>query len=144
MKGVVKGVVIVDAAGEVKEAGRAGTEGGVVEEDDPVLVEVEVVLSTVGAGEEVLAAGTDVDAAAAAAMVPLRSHGFGGEPIDQIRPVVDITEEDQVCESGSGRSEKICKGASYEILVVVRERELEMKSRVPPRDPRGYFEELKS
>ncbi len=119
MKGVVKGVVIVDAAGEVKEAGRAGTEG-------------------------VLAAGTDVDAAAAAAMVPLRSHGFGGEPIDQIRPVVDITEEDQVCESGSGRSEKICKGASYEILVVVRERELEMKSRVPPRDPRGYFEELKS
>jgi hypothetical protein len=54
-----------------------------VEEGDPVLVDAEVVL---GAVEEVLGAGTDVDAAAAAAaaMEPLRSHGFGGEPIAQI------------------------------------------------------------
>ena len=76
-KGDAKGDVIVGAAGEVKEAGRAGTEGGVVEEEGPV---VEVF----GAGEEVLGAGADVDAAAAAAMVPLSSHGFGGEPIVRI------------------------------------------------------------
>jgi hypothetical protein len=86
VKGDAKGVVIVDAAvGEVKDGGRGGTEGGAVVEDDPVPVFVEagVVLGAVvvGAGEEVLGAGTDVDAAAAAAMVPLRSHGFGGEPI---------------------------------------------------------------
>ena len=73
----------MDAAGDAKEAGRAGTEGGVVEEEDTVFVDVEVVLGAVGAGE-VLAAGADVDAAAAAAMVPLRSQGFGGEPIVQI------------------------------------------------------------
>ena len=77
VKGDVKGVVIVDAAvGEVKDGGRGGTEGGVVVEDGPVFA-----VAVVGTGEEVLAAGTDVDAAAAAAMVPLRSHGFGGEPI---------------------------------------------------------------
>ena len=85
VKGDVKGVVIVDAVGEVKDGGRAGTEGVVVVEDGPVpvFVEAEVLLTgaVVGAGEKVLAAGTDVDAAAAAAMVPLRSHGFGGEPI---------------------------------------------------------------
>lgn len=85
VKGDVKGVVIVDAAvGEVKDGGRGGTEGGAVVEDDPVpvFVEAEVVLgAVVGTGEEVLAAGTDVDAAAAAVMAPLRSHGFGGEPI---------------------------------------------------------------
>ena len=82
VKGDVKGVA---AAGEVKDAGRAGTEGGVVEEEEkPVLVDAEVVLGAVGVGEEVLGAGIDVDAAAAAAMVPLRSHGFGGEPIGQI------------------------------------------------------------
>jgi hypothetical protein len=87
VKGDAKGVVIVDAAvGEAKDGGRGGTEGGaVVVEDDPVPVFVEagVVLgaAVVGAGEEVLGAGTDVDAAAGAAMVPLRSHGFGGEPI---------------------------------------------------------------
>ena len=73
----------MDAAGDAKEAGRAGTEGGVVEEEDTVFVDVEVVLGAVGAGE-VLAAGADVDAAAAAAMVPLRSQGFGGEPIVRI------------------------------------------------------------
>jgi hypothetical protein len=73
----------VDAAGDAKEAGRAGTEGG-VEEEDTVFEDVEVVLGAVGAGEEVLAAGADVDAAAAAAMVPLRSQGFGGEPIVRI------------------------------------------------------------
>jgi hypothetical protein len=87
---VVKGVVIVDAdaVGEVKDGGRAGTEGGVGEDDDnpvPVfVVDAEVVLrAVVGVGEEVLGAGTDVDAAAG--MVPLRSHGFGGEPIGSNR-----------------------------------------------------------
>ena len=64
----------------MKDAGRAGTEGR--EEEEPVFVDAKVVLEAVGAGEEVLgAAGIDVEAAAAAAMVPLRSHGFGGEPI---------------------------------------------------------------
>jgi len=81
---VVKGVVIVvdaDAVGEVKDGGRAGTEGGVGEDDDnpvPVFVDAEVMLGAV-------VAGTDVDAAAAAGMVPLRSHGFGGEPIGSNR-----------------------------------------------------------
>jgi hypothetical protein len=38
-----------------------------------------------GAGVEVTAAGVgEVDVAAAAAMVPLRSHDFGGEVIDKI------------------------------------------------------------
>jgi hypothetical protein len=83
-KGDAKGDVIVDAAGEAKEAGRAGTVGGVVDEEDTVFVDVEVVLGAAGAGKEVLTAGEDVDAAAAAAMVPLRSQGFGGEPIVQI------------------------------------------------------------
>ena len=78
-KGEAKGEVIVDAVGEVKEAGRAGTEGAVVEGEGPV---VDVVVF--GAGEDVLGAGADVDATAAAAMVPLRSHGFGGEPIVRI------------------------------------------------------------
>jgi hypothetical protein len=86
----VNGIVgVVDAVGVVKDGGRAGTEGGdVVEDDDdddgpvPVFAEAEVVLGVlVGAGEEVLGAGTDVDAAAAAPMVPLRSQGFGGDPI---------------------------------------------------------------
>jgi hypothetical protein len=91
-KGDVNGVVsVVDAVGVAKDGGRAGTEGGEVVEDDdnddadglvPVFVDAEVVLGVlVGAGEEVLGAGTDVDAAAAAAMVPLRSQGFGGDPI---------------------------------------------------------------
>ena len=106
MKGDVKGVVvIVDAAdvGEVKDGGRAGTEGGVVVEDDPVpvFVEAEVVLgAVVGTGEVVLAAGTDVDAAAAAAMVPLRSHGFGGEPI-----VLNGTEVESAGTVGAGAEE---------------------------------------
>ena len=83
VNGDVNGVVvIVDARGEVNDGGRAGTEGGAVEEGDPV-VNAEVV-GAVGVGDEVLGAGTDVDAAAATAMVPLRSHGFGGEPIVQI------------------------------------------------------------
>jgi hypothetical protein len=83
---VVNGeVIVVDAVGEVNDGGRAGTEGGVVEEGDAgVLVVLVLVLRAVGAGGEVLGAGTDVDAAAAAAMVLLRSHGFGGEPIVQI------------------------------------------------------------
>ena len=84
MKGDVNGLVIVDAAGEVNDGGRAGTEGGVVEEGNPVFVGAEVVVVLGAIGEEVLGAGTDVDAADAAAMVPLRSHGFGGEPIVQI------------------------------------------------------------
>jgi hypothetical protein len=91
----VNGVVIVDAAaavGEVKDGGRAGTEGGVVVGDGPVPVFVEAGVAlgaVVGIGEVVLAAGTDVDAAAAAAMVPLRSHGFGGEPIVSNRTEVE-------------------------------------------------------
>ena len=103
VKGEAKGVVIVDAAvGEVNDGGRAGTEGGVGVEDDPVpvFVEAEVVFGVVvGAGEEVLAAGTEVDAAAAAAMVPLRSHGFGGEPIVSNRTDVESAgaEETKVC-----------------------------------------------
>ena len=84
MNGVV---AIVDAEGEVNKGGRAGTEGGAVEEGDPV-VNAEVV-GAVGVGDEVLGAGTDVDAAAAA-MVPLRSHGFGGEPIAQIRRTLTL------------------------------------------------------
>jgi hypothetical protein len=56
-----------------------------MEDEDTAFVGVEVVLGAAGASEEVLAAGADVDAAAAAAMVPLRSHGFGGEPIVQNR-----------------------------------------------------------
>ena len=95
MKGDVNGVVaIVDAEGEVNNGGRAGTEGGVVKEGDPVFIDAEVevvVLGAVGTGEEVLGAGTDVDAAAAAAMVPLRSHGFGGEAITQIRWTLTLT-----------------------------------------------------
>ena len=65
-------------------------------EGDPVLVDAEVevvvVLGAVGASKEVLGARTEVDAAAAAAaaMVPLRSHGFGGEPIAQIRRTLTL------------------------------------------------------
>jgi len=102
LKGDVKGVVIEDAAvGEVKDAGRGGTEGGVVEGDDPVpaFVETVVVLAAVSAGKEVLATGTEVDAAAAAAMVPLRSHGFGGEPI--------VSNQTDV-ESASAEETKVC------------------------------------
>lgn len=100
---VVNGVVIVDAVGDVKDAGRAGTEGGVVVEDDPVPVFVVVVLGPVGAGagEDVLAVGTDVDAAAAAAIVPLRSHGFGGEPIVANR-------RGRCVESAGGRGNQVC------------------------------------
>ena len=46
-------------------------------------MDAEVVLGAVGAGEEVLGAGIEIDAAAAAVILPLRSHGFG-EPISQI------------------------------------------------------------
>jgi hypothetical protein len=60
----VKGVV-----GDVKEAGRAGTVGGVVVE----------ALGTVGTEVEDVV-GT-VEGEATAAIEPLRSHGFGGEPI---------------------------------------------------------------
>jgi hypothetical protein len=88
VNGDAKGVV-VDAVGEVKEAGLGGTEGGVVgeEEVDPALADEEVEAGAAGddAGDEVTAAGAgDVDAAAVVAMAPLRSHGFGGEAIVQI------------------------------------------------------------
>ena len=80
----------MDAAGDVKEAGRAGTEGGVVvvvtaAVEGPVVADVEVgAVGAPAADEEVPAARAgDVDAAAAA-IVPLRSQGFGGEPIVQI------------------------------------------------------------
>jgi hypothetical protein len=87
VNGDAKGVV-VDAVGEVKEAGLGGTEGGVVEEEvNPALADGEVEAGAAGddAGDEVTAAGAgDVDAAAVVAMAPLRSHGFGGEAIVQI------------------------------------------------------------
>jgi hypothetical protein len=74
----------VDAVGEAKEAGRAGTVGGAVLEDD-VGPALEAGGAGAGAGVEVTAAGVrEVDVIAAAAMVPLRSHGFGGEAIVQI------------------------------------------------------------
>jgi hypothetical protein len=82
-KGEVKGVdpvAVVEVVGDVKEAGRAGTVGGAVVEvavvaEVPAGVAVDVVEATAaGAG--------DVDAAAAA-IVLLRSQGFGGEPIAQ-------------------------------------------------------------
>jgi len=89
-KGEENGVV-VDAVGDVKEAGRGGTVGGVEEEVDPALAEIEVEVGRAGADEEGPGAGAgDVDAAdaavpAAAAIVPLRSHGFGGEAIVRVR-----------------------------------------------------------
>ena len=86
----MNGAVVI--VGEVNDGGRDGTEGGVVDEgDDPVLADAGVVLgAVVGGGEEVLGGGTDVDADAAAAMVPLRSHGFGGEPIVQIGRMLSL------------------------------------------------------
>jgi hypothetical protein len=72
-----------------KEAGRAGTEGGLEAEDDvePALADVDVEAggASAGAGVEVTVAGVgDIDVVAVAAMVLLRSHGFGGEAIVQI------------------------------------------------------------
>jgi hypothetical protein len=82
--GEEKGVV-VDVVGNAKEEGRAGTEGRVVLEDD-VEPALEAGRAGAGVGVEVTAAGVGgVDVVAvAAAMVPLRSHGFGGEAIVQI------------------------------------------------------------
>jgi hypothetical protein len=85
--GEAKGLaaVVVDVVGVENEAGRAGTEGGVVVDTALADGAVEVGTADVGAGLEVTVAGAgDVDAAAVAAMVPLRSHGFGGEAIAQI------------------------------------------------------------
>jgi hypothetical protein len=93
--------VVVDAVGEAKEAGRAGTEGGVVPEDD-----VDPAGGAgAGAGVEVTAGGVgDVDGvAAAAAMVPLRSHGFGGEAIVQIGG----SRVHRNCQTESGFSDKM-------------------------------------
>lgn len=76
---------MVDAVGEVKEAGLAGTEGGAVVggEVEPALADGDG--TGPDAGEEVMAAGAgDVDAAAVAAMAPPLSQGFGGEGIFQI------------------------------------------------------------
>ena len=61
VKGDVNGVVVIvdDAKGEVKDTGPAGIEGGVLLEEDAVLV---FALGEVdGAGEDVLVAGADVD-----------------------------------------------------------------------------------
>ena len=66
-KGEPNGEAVEAVTGDVKEAGRAGTEGGVVVEVVGVLVDAETV-------------GT-VEGEATAAIEPLRSHGFGGEPI---------------------------------------------------------------
>jgi hypothetical protein len=78
VNGEAKGfVVVVVVVGDVKEAGRGGTVGGVV-------VEVVAVAGWLtGVGVDVTGAG-EVDAVAAA-MVPLRSQGFGGEPMAQTR-----------------------------------------------------------
>lgn len=57
----MNGEAVEGVVGDAKEAGRAGTEGGVVIEALGVLV--------------------GMAGAATAAIVPLRSHGFGGEPI---------------------------------------------------------------
>jgi hypothetical protein len=65
----VNGEGVEGVAGDVKEAGRAGTEGGVV---------VEALGVVVGTAED--GVGT-VEGEATAAIEPLRSHGFGGEPI---------------------------------------------------------------
>lgn len=69
-KGEPNGEAVEAVAGDVKEAGRAGTEGGVVVEVVGVLVDAE----TVGTVER-------DEGEATAAIEPLRSHGFGGEPI---------------------------------------------------------------
>lgn len=72
--------VAAEVVGDVKEAGRAGTVGGAVVE---VVAVAEVPAGVAVDVDEATAAGAgDVDAAAAA-MVPLRSQGFGGEPIAQ-------------------------------------------------------------
>ena len=53
--------------------------------EDDVGAAFEAGAASAGAGIEVTVAGVgDVEAAAVAAMVPLRSHGFGGEAIVQI------------------------------------------------------------
>jgi hypothetical protein len=75
-------VVLEDGVEPALEAGRAGA----------------------GVGVEVTAAGLgDVDAAAAA-MVPLRSHGFGGEAIVQIGGVERVHRKHQ---TESGISDKM-------------------------------------
>ena len=52
---------------------------------DPVLTHGAVEVGGAGAGEEVMAAGEKgIDVAPVAAMTPLHSQGFGGEPIIQI------------------------------------------------------------
>jgi hypothetical protein len=89
LNGEAKGAAVDAVVGEVKEAGLAGTEGGavVVDEVEPALADGEVEAGTAGpdAGKEAMAAGAgDVDAVAVAAIVPPRSHGFGGEVIFQI------------------------------------------------------------
>lgn len=78
LNGEAKGAV-ADAVGDVKEAGLAGTVGGAVEVE-PALADGDV-----EAGATVMVPGAvGVNAAAVAAMEPLRSHGFGGEAISQI------------------------------------------------------------
>lgn len=73
-KGEPNGAAVEVAAEDVKEAGRAGTEGGAVEGDAE--------LETAGTDAEG-GVGTEEgeEGEATAAIEPLRSHGFGGEPI---------------------------------------------------------------
>ena len=78
LNGEAKGAV-AEAVRDVKEAGLAGTAGGAVEVE-PALADGDVEAGATGPD-----AGEDANAAAAVvAMVPLRSHGFGGEAISQI------------------------------------------------------------
>jgi hypothetical protein len=84
VNGEAKGfVVVVDVVGVVKEAGRGGAEGGVVVGVVAVAVAVVELLTAVEVDVDEMGAGEV--AAVAAAMVPLCSQGFGGEPMSQIR-----------------------------------------------------------
>lgn len=78
-KGELNGEGVEGVTGDVKEAGRAGTVGGFVVEALGVLAETGT--AATGAEDEVGAEGDEEEAAAA--MEPLRSQGFGGEPIVQ-------------------------------------------------------------
>lgn len=78
----MNGEAVEGVAGDAdaKEAGRAGTEGGVVVEALGVLVD------TAGTGaEDGVGTVERGEGEAAATIEPLRSHGFGGEPIVQIK-----------------------------------------------------------
>jgi hypothetical protein len=74
-KGELNGEGVEGVTGEAKEAGRAGTEGGFVVEALGVLVDAETGTAATEAED-----GAE-EGEATATIEPLRSHGFGGEPI---------------------------------------------------------------